>query len=86
MEICIDGPSYIFGDNKYILSNALIPDSVLQKKSNSIGYQFVREGSAAGEWLLAHIASNDNIADMLTKPLSEEKHKHFISQILHHFA
>ena len=40
MEICIDGPAYVFGDNKSVLSNSLVPDSVLRKKSNSIAYHF----------------------------------------------
>ena len=67
-----------------MLSNSLVPDSVLQKKSNSITYHFVREGLASGEWLVKYVASEENVADMLIKPLSGEKRKRFISQILHH--
>ena len=46
----------------------------------------MHKGSAAGEWLLAYITSNDNIADMLTKLLNREKRKQFIGQNLHQVA
>ena len=84
MGIYIDGPVYIFGDNISVLLNSSVPDSILLKKSNSIDYHFVQEASAFGEWLTAYIASEKNVADMLTKPLSGEKRKRFISRILHH--
>ena len=47
MGISIHGFSYIYGDNKSVLTNASLPDSVLKKKSVSIAYNFVREGSSA---------------------------------------
>ena len=50
MGICVDGPAYILGDNKSVLVNSSVPTSVLSKKSNSIAFHFVREGSAADEW------------------------------------
>ena len=31
MGIQVDDPTYIFGDNKVILVNSLVPDSVLKK-------------------------------------------------------
>ena len=34
----VNGPVYIFGDNKTVLLNGFIPDSVIWKKSNSIEY------------------------------------------------
>ena len=39
----VNGPAYIFGDNKSVLSNGSIPDSVLRKKSNSTANHFMRE-------------------------------------------
>ena len=48
MEIPVTGPSYVFEDNKSVLPNTRVPDLVLRKKSNSIAYNFVREGAA---WL-----------------------------------
>ena len=84
MGIPVQGPSYVFGDNKSVLTNASIPDSVLRKKSNSIAYNFVREGTAMNEWTMAYVNTHDNPADMLTKPLSGEKRMKFIRMILYH--
>ena len=85
MGIYFNGPAYIFGDNKSVLSNGSMPDSVLWKKSNSIAYHFIREGSAADEWRMSYIGTNDNIADMLTKPLSGgEKRQRFLGMVLNH--
>ena len=85
MGIPVEGPSYVYGDNQSVLKNTSIPDSVLRKKANSIAYNFVCEGAAMGEWKTAYINTHENIADMLTKPLSSgEKRTKFIRRILHH--
>ena len=85
MGIPVDGPSYIFGDNKSVLVNSSIPTSVLKKKSNSIAYHFVREGCAADEWRVTYVNTNDNVADLLTKPLQNgEKRRKLIGMVLHH--
>jgi len=85
MGIPVDGPTCIFGDNQSVLANATIPDSVLKKKSQSIACHFVHEGSARDEWRTAHINTNDNEADLLTKMLpSGEKRRGFIRRLLHH--
>ena len=85
MGILVNGPSLIFGDNQSVLSNATKPDSTLKKKSLSIAYHFVREGTAAGEWLLTYVNTNDNVADILTKPLpGGEKRRLVVKMLLHH--
>ena len=84
MGIGVIGPSYIYGDNKSVLVNSSKPDSVLKKKSVSIAYNFVREGSAADEWRVAYVDTKLNIADLLTKSLGGEPRKRLISRILHH--
>ena len=87
MGISVDFPAqYIFGDNHSVLSkNSSKPFSVLKKKSSSIAYHFVREGVAKDEWRVTYISTHDNVADLLTKPLSNaEKRKKFIGMILHH--
>ena len=84
MEIFVDWPAYVFRDNKSVFLNSLVPDSVLREKSNSIAYHFVRKRSASRKWLVAYIASNENIADILMKPLNGEKRKRFLNMILHH--
>ena len=85
MGIPCEDPSLIFGDNKSVLVNASIPDSVLKKKHHSVAYHFVREGVAKDEWRMTYINTCDNLADMFTKPLpSGEKRVRFTRMILHH--
>ena len=50
MGIPCEQPAYIYGDNQSVLTNITIPDSTLKKKSQSITYHFVREGSARDKW------------------------------------
>ena len=73
MGIPYDGPLYVYGDNQSVLKNGSMPDSVLKKKSNSIAYNFVREGVAMKEWMLAYVNTKENLADFLTKPLPGEQ-------------
>ena len=68
-----------------MLPNMMIPDSALKKKSQSIAYHFVREGSARDEWWMAYVNTHDSEADLLMKLLpSAEKRKGFIRNLLHH--
>ena len=43
MGVPLSGPSYIYGDNMSVVTNASKPESTLNKKSNSICYHAVRE-------------------------------------------
>ena len=78
MGIRVDEPAFIFGDNKSVLFNTTSPGSTLKKKSNAIAYHFVHEGVARDEWRTAYVSSDDNAADMLTKPLSGPKQLKFV--------
>ncbi len=75
MGVPISGPSYIYGDNKSVITNTSKPESTLKKKSNSICYHAVREAVAMGECMTTHIPTNDNLSDMLTKVLSGGKRR-----------
>ena len=87
MGIPVDGPAYIEGDNQSVLVNTMIPDSTLKKKSQSIAYHFVREGSACDEWRTTYVNTHDNEADLLTKLLpSGAKRKGFVHGLLHHMT
>ena len=80
MDIPVEGPTYIYGDNQSVLANTTIPDSTLKKKSQSIAYHFVREGVARDEWRTSYVNSHENEADFLTKQLPHgEKRKGFVS-------
>ena len=85
MGIPVESPAFIFGDNQSVLANTSMPSSTLKKKSNSIAFHFVREGCARDEWRTAYINTHENVADLLTKPLSSgEKRDKFVRMVLLH--
>jgi hypothetical protein len=85
MGIPCEGPAYIKGDNQSELANTAIFDSVLKKKSQSIAYHFVPEGSARDKWWIAYVNTHDNESDLLTKVLPHgEKRKRFVKNLLYH--
>ncbi len=86
MGITVDEPTFVFGDKQSVLANTTAPASTLKKKSNAIAYHFVREGCARDEWQTAYINTNDNIVDLLTKPLAGLKRSKFVQMILHHYV
>ena len=45
--IPVDGPAFICGDNQSVLANSTRPELTIKKKSQSIAYNFFREGCAA---------------------------------------
>ena len=61
--------SLMLGDNMAVVLNTTIPSSALKKKHQACNYHKVRESIAAGFIEYAHIRSEDNMADILTKPL-----------------
>ena len=85
MGITVDEPAYVFGDNQLVLANTTAPGSTLKKKSNAIGYHFVREGCACDEWWTTYINTDKNVADLLTKPLAGPKRTKFVQMLLHHY-
>ena len=86
MGIPLDLPSFVFGDNQSVLYNTTLSDSTLMKKSLSITYHFVCEGTAKDEWRTAYISTHLNPAHLLTEPLSGTTKKiNFVRMMLHHF-
>ena len=83
LGIPVELPTYIFGDNQYVLVNSSKPHSSLKKKSPSIAFHFVREGAAKDEWRVAYLNTNYNPADMATNSLDGgEKRSRFASYLL----
>jgi hypothetical protein len=56
---------------------------MLKKKSNSICYHAVRESVVMGEFLTAHIRTNENVGDLATKVLYGQKWRYMVSQLLY---
>lgn len=64
-----DGPSSINVDNRSAIDFAQNSNSHARSKHIDIRYHFVRERITSNEVKLDHCASEDNLADILTKPL-----------------
>ena len=63
----------MFCDNRGVVKNTSIPESVLLKKHNAINYHAVREAVAAGIMRVGKEDGETNLADMLTKNLSGKR-------------
>lgn len=79
----IDGPANVFCDNKSVATNSSVPQSTLQKKHNSICYHRVREAAAAGTIRIAWVPSEENLADVLSKPLPTPTRRSLIRMFLY---
>ena len=82
LGVPIDGPTVMFGDDMSVVLNTTVPSSILKKKHNSIAYHIVREAIAAGFLKFRHIESENNIADILTKPLGAKAFHQLIGDYL----
>ena len=67
--IPIDGAANVFCDNESVFKNASIAESRLKKKHNSICFHRVRECVASAILMPYKVASEYNLADILTKSL-----------------
>ena len=66
-----DGPATLLGDNQAVVLSSTVPSSQIKKKHLSISYHQIRECIAAGICVFYHIPTEQNLADVLTKPLSK---------------
>ena len=69
-------------DNLWLCESSI--ESTLKKKQYVLAYHFVREGVARDEWRTAYVNTDENLADLLTKPLSGPKRIKFVRMVLHH--
>ncbi len=68
MGIAYERSSVILCDNQACVYNTKLPSSSLKKKHNAVAYHKCREAVAAGIVKCGFIRSEENIADILTKP------------------
>jgi hypothetical protein len=73
LGVALDGPALMLGDNMSLVLNTTVPSSVLKKKHNTIAYHRVRDTIAARIMRFAYIKSEENVSDVLTISLSNEK-------------
>ena len=82
LGVPLDGPALMLGDNMLVVLNTTVPSSVLKKKNLGIGYHRVREAVAAKVLRFAHIKSEENLADVLTKALPNPTFHALIKPVL----
>jgi hypothetical protein len=78
----LEPSSLMLGDNMAVVLNTTIPSSALKKKHQACNYHKVRESIAAGFIRFAHIRSEENLADILTKPLARALFQELTSECL----
>jgi hypothetical protein len=86
MGMTVDKPTFVFGDNQLVLANTTARASTLKNKSDAIAYHFIQEGCVHDEWRTAYVNTNNNVADLLTKPLPGPKRSKFVQMLLHHYV
>ena len=67
LGVPIDGPAWMFGDNKSVVDSSVMIHSSLTKRHNALAYHLVHEAIAAGVVHFIHIPGAENLADVLTK-------------------
>ena len=70
----VEGPANVFCDNHGVVKNASIPESTLAKNHNAINYHALCEAAAAGIICVGKEDGQTNLADLLTKVLTSERH------------
>jgi hypothetical protein len=78
----LDVPALMLEYNMSVVLKTTVPSSVLRKKHNVIAYHCVREAIAARIMRFAYIKSEENVIDVLTKPLSNEKFHYLMKRWL----
>jgi hypothetical protein len=78
-----DGPSILLGDNRGVVESASNFTTVLIKKHNAISYHRVREAVAAGIVDFRWIDGENNLADLMTKPVTKVTQNRFIKRFMY---
>jgi hypothetical protein len=82
LGVALDGPALMLAYNTPVVLNTTVPSSVLKKKHNVIAYQHVIEAIAARIMRFTYIKSEENVSDVSTKPLINEKFHNSIKRWL----
>ena len=82
LGVALDGPALMLGDSMLVVLNTSVPSSVLKKKHNAIAYHLVREAIAAKVLSFAYIRSEENMSDILTKPLANQAFYYLAKKLL----
>ena len=78
----LEGPTLMLGDNMSVALNTSGQLSVLKNKNHAIPYHCVQEAIAARVLRFAYLKSEENVSDILTKPLCNEKLHYLVKKWL----
>ena len=78
----LDGPSWMFGDNKSVVTQSTIPHSTLNKRWNALSYHRVRAAVAAGVVRFEFLPGTENPSDCLTKSLPHHVARNHLEPLL----
>ena len=67
LGVPVEGPSYMFGDNKTVVDTASFPHGKLHKRHVALSFHRTRYAIAAGAVQYHHVAGDRNPADILSK-------------------
>jgi hypothetical protein len=82
LRVALDGPSLMLRDDMSVVLNTTVLSSALKKKYNEIEYHRVREAISARIMRFSYIKSEENVSDVLTKPLNNEKFHYLMKRWL----
>ncbi len=83
MGVPLYSPSWVFGDNKSVITSSTIPHSMLNKRHHALSYHRVHEACAHCVQYMFHVTSPQNVADCLTKYLPYPKFWLLIAPVLY---
>jgi len=69
MGVPLDGPAWLLGDNKSVVTSSTMSSSMLNKRHNALAYHRIRAAIACGILKFCHIPGKENPADVMTKYL-----------------
>ena len=76
----IDHGTYVYCDNQSVINNMTKVESVLNNKSCSVAYHYVRSAVAANISIMAWIETGSNIADLFTKRLPTQTRNYLLGE------
>ena len=82
LGVPIRSKSYMFGDNRSVVTSATLPHSTLSKRHNILAFHRVREAIAAKIIDFHWIKSENNLSDMLSKHWEHSKIFPMIQKLL----
>ena len=81
LGVPIKSKAYMIGDNKSVMTNSMVPHSLLSKRHNILSYHRVREAIAAKILVFHWCDSSQNKSDILSKHREFSKVFHIIRDL-----